>query len=265
MRKRVIQLLIMLILVITLSATFNSCKKGPKVIAEPVATQPTSNSGIFEPKGDSGPATDGQASTNLHSVVALETRDTEKYTYIKVREGSQEYWVATGKKDITPGASYYYSSSIRKTNFESKEFGRVFDEIFLIGNIVPANHGNEIRKEGVAKVDVETHSTSDPVQSNVSSGPGEEITILTLVNNPSNFENKRIQLKGTVEKVNSNIMGRNWIHLKDGSMDEYDLVITSKESVAEGNVIMIEGKVSLDVDFGAGYRYDIIVEDARIF
>ena len=255
-----------LLLLAGLCAVTSSCKKGPKVIAEPVEAQHTTSSGIFDSQPTNNPSTvESAPSNNLHSVVALETKGTKKYTYIKVREGNKEYWVATSKKDITPGGSYFYSSSIRKTNFESIELGRVFDELFLIGNIVRTDHGNQIRKGKMEKVDVETHSTSNPVQSKVDFKSGDEITISALIENPSKFENKQIQLTGTVEKVNSNILGRNWIHLKDGSMDDYDLVITSTQRVVEGNIIKIEGKVSLDVDFGAGYRYDIIVEDARIF
>jgi hypothetical protein len=59
-------------------------------------------------------------------------------------------------------------------------------------------------------------------------------------------------------------MGRNWIHLQDGSMDSYDLVITSNEFVAMGNSVTMTGVVSLDKDFGASYQYELIVEDGRL-
>jgi hypothetical protein len=59
-------------------------------------------------------------------------------------------------------------------------------------------------------------------------------------------------------------MGKNWLHLKDGSQDDYDLVVTSDMMVPEGHVVTVSGVVALDKDFGAGYRYDIIVEDGKI-
>jgi hypothetical protein len=56
-------------------------------------------------------------------------------------------------------------------------------------------------------------------------------------------------------------MNRNWIHIKDGSKDDYDLVITSDTYVAEGTVITMKALVTLNKDFGAGYTYDLILED----
>jgi hypothetical protein len=57
-------------------------------------------------------------------------------------------------------------------------------------------------------------------------------------------------------------MERNWVHIQDGSMDDYDFVFTTQQAIPEGAIITVKGKVSLDRDFGAGYRYDLIVEDA---
>ena len=59
-------------------------------------------------------------------------------------------------------------------------------------------------------------------------------------------------------------MGRNWIHLRDGSQDDYDFVVTSSSMIPEGHVVTLSGTLNLDKDFGAGYRYDIIVENAQV-
>jgi hypothetical protein len=56
-------------------------------------------------------------------------------------------------------------------------------------------------------------------------------------------------------------MDRNWIHIKDGSKDDYDLVITSDVFVPEGSVVTMKAQVSLNKDFGAGYKYDLILEN----
>jgi hypothetical protein len=53
-------------------------------------------------------------------------------------------------------------------------------------------------------------------------------------------------------------MNRNWIHLKDGSMDDYDLVVTSNEDVPVGSKVTIQADVVLNKDFGAGYKYELI-------
>ena len=59
-------------------------------------------------------------------------------------------------------------------------------------------------------------------------------------------------------------MNRNWIHLQDGSKNDYDLVITSDTFVPEGKIITIQALVSLNRDFGAGYSYDLILENGTI-
>jgi hypothetical protein len=56
-------------------------------------------------------------------------------------------------------------------------------------------------------------------------------------------------------------MDRNWIHLQDGSKNDFDLVVTSNSFVAEGAKVTLQGTVALNRDFGAGYRYDLILEN----
>ena len=79
--------------------------------------------------------------------------------------------------------------------------------------------------------------------------------------NPEKYDGQTIQVSGICMKVNPNIMNRNWIHITDGSQDDYDLTITSSELFAEGTVITMQATVALNKDFGAGYRYDLILEN----
>ena len=61
-------------------------------------------------------------------------------------------------------------------------------------------------------------------------------------------------------------MGKNWIHIQDGTgaKGTNDLTITTKNIVKLGDIILVEGTLELDKDFGSGYKYDIIIEDAKI-
>lgn len=87
--------------------------------------------------------------------------------------------------------------------------------------------------------------------------------IADVITNARNLEGKEVTIQGEITKVNSRIMGRNWIHLKDGSKDDYDLVVTSKEVMNIGENVTLTCLVALNKDFGAGYTYDLILEDAR--
>ena len=84
-----------------------------------------------------------------------------------------------------------------------------------------------------------------------------------MVGNKTNLEGKTVTLKGICTKVNTKIMGRNWIHLKDGTMDDYDLVITSDQEIPVGHEVTIQGTVSLKKDFGSGYYYELLVENGK--
>jgi hypothetical protein len=74
-----------------------------------------------------------------------------------------------------------------------------------------------------------------------------------------------VKIRGEVVKFSPHIMNRNWVHVQDGTRDgnDYDLTVTTHDSIPEGGIGLFEGVISLDVDFGAGYKYDVIMQDAR--
>ena len=81
------------------------------------------------------------------------------------------------------------------------------------------------------------------------------------------LEGETIVVRGKVVKVNANIMGKNWLHVRDGSGEEgtNDLTITTTGAVpAIGDTVLVTGAVGLNRDFGMGYMYPLIVEDAEV-
>lgn len=205
-------------------------------------------------------------SNELHMVVVNEILTASRYLYLHVKEGEEQFWIAVRKKDIKIGEMYYYKRALMKTNFESKENNKVFEKIYLVSNLVPVSHGNE---QGSLK-DINISSAGDNTNiSDVKTIENPEkitkhegsIMISELVGNPKKFEGQIIQISGECVKVNAGIMNKNWIHIKDGSQDEYDLVITSDIFVPEGTSITIKALVSINKDFGAGYKYDLILEN----
>jgi len=75
-----------------------------------------------------------------------------------------------------------------------------------------------------------------------------------------------VLIKGQVTKVNRAIMEKNWVHLQDGTGDSggFDLTVTTQEQVNVGDVVTFEGKITLNKDFGAGYSYEVIMEQAKL-
>ncbi len=82
------------------------------------------------------------------------------------------------------------------------------------------------------------------------------------------LHDKSIRVQGKVMKISRMIMGKNWLHIQDGSGDpqrnEHDLVVTTNAEAREGAIVTIEGLLHVDRDFGAGYTYKVIVEDAKV-
>lgn len=202
------------------------------------------------------------SSNQLHTVVVDEVLPATKYVYIHVSEGVDKYWVATALKEISPGGTYFFRGGLLKTNFESKEYNRMFERIYLVSQFVPAKHGENTGSPSdiTAPSGNQTNKVAVKTVSKVEKAPG-SISIADLVNNSQKYEGQTVQVSGQCVKINPKIMGRNWIHLKDGSKDDYDLVITSDVFVPEGTIITIKGTVVLNKDYGAGYKYDLILEN----
>jgi len=91
-------------------------------------------------------------------------------------------------------------------------------------------------------------------------------TVQQIYADKSSLNGELVKVKGKVVKFNKQIMKRNWIHIQDGtgSAEEFDLVLTSDDEVKVGDVIVAEGKVAVDKDFGAGYFFPVIIENVKI-
>ena len=153
------------------------------------------------------------------------------------------------------------NSSVRITNFESKDLARTFETIYFVQNIstkpIAANAaaGEEMgQKPTLVKQDISVEP--------VSGG----ITISELYSNREKYGNKVVKIKGQVTKYNAGIMDRNWIHLQDGtsSGEYFDLTVTTTDEVKVGDVVVFEGEITLNKDFGAGYSYEVIMEESKL-
>lgn len=227
-----------------------SCSSPQRI--EPVAEQPSeSKSGeLFNmvPNTVDEPA----SASDWKTVTVDEVLNTQKYSYLNVKEAGDTYWLATLKADFQKGMELSYRGGLLKTNFKSIEYDRVFEKLYLV---------SEIRSSGKAI------TTAEPVLSAgnaMASKPNlEGVTKLSdIVANPEKFKNKKVKVYGEVTKVNQMIMDRNWLHIKDGTADKYDFVLTSQSSVPVGHSVLFEGIISIDKDFGAGYSYPILLENA---
>ena len=251
MKIKIINLLALVAIVIFSSG----CNKDPKRSNNADSDGYTKIVKEITEKQSSGNKMNPVMKNELHQVKVKEILPASKYLYLLVQENNEEFWIAVRKQDIQIGETYFYNGGLLKTNFKSNEHNKVFDKIYLVTSMVKSNHGDHVNKK---KMDLKDTKTVKNTKTQEVKG---SIKISELVNNQKKYEGKTVQISGRCSKTNPNIMGRNWIHIKDGSMDDYDLVITSDHFVKEGSMVTIKAKVTLNKDFGAGYKYDLILED----
>lgn len=200
------------------------------------------------------------STVDVHAVKVLEVIQTSGYTYLKVDENGQENWIAVTKIEANIGDQYYYSGGHEMKDFQSKELNRVFPSVFFVQTISKTPIEGELpgakTEAKIASMEKIDAIDIEPIEGG--------ITIGDLYKNKENYAGKTVIIKGKVTKVNKNIMNRNWIHLQDGTADgeNFDLTITTDEIANVGDIITIEGITTLNKDFGAGYSYELILENA---
>jgi hypothetical protein len=91
------------------------------------------------------------------------------------------------------------------------------------------------------------------------------ITIGKLLADKESYSGKVIKVKGQVTKYNPEIMGKNWVHIQDGTefQDGFDLTITTDARVTPGEIVTFQGRIVLNKDFGYGYTYKVLMEEGK--
>lgn len=209
-----------------------------------------------------------QVDPNSHKITVVEVEQSDRYTYLNVQEEEEKYWIAINKMHINVGETYYYRDRLEMSNFESKELSRTFDTIYFI---------QELSTEPINATATQAPQGMPPHMPQGGKKPAEKadvkltpleggITIAQLFANPDQYAGKVIKVKGQVVKFNTQIMGRNWVHIQDGTehSGNFDLTITTQDQVGIGDVVIFEGAIHLNKDFGAGYKYDIIMEEGKL-
>jgi hypothetical protein len=192
-----------------------------------------------------------------------EVIQTSNYTYLKVKENISERWVAVIRQEAKVGDVFYYEGALQMNNFQSKELNRTFDEIFFLTRISKTPIGESVEGAMPAhsgKVDSQENSS-------ISMAKGKnEITVAQIFGNRADFAGKLVEIRGIVVKVNESVMDKNWVHIQDGTNfnGSYDLTITTQDLADVGEEVTFKGKIILDKNFGSGYFYDVIMEDATI-
>jgi hypothetical protein len=194
----------------------------------------------------------------MRSVKAVETMNASNYTYINVDENGRKYWIAVPQMEVKVGGTYFFTKSMEMKNFKSEALDRTFESVLFV---------DDIARES----DVKNMNQMHPVPTTKKEAIKIEKlrdgkSIAEIFSQMNKLNGKNVKVRGKVMKYNEGIMGTNWIHIQDGTafQDEFDLLVTSDTEVQLGQVITAEGKIVTNKDFGSGYSYKVLIENAKV-
>lgn len=200
--------------------------------------------------------------------LVLEVKDVEEYTYMLLKTQTGDVWTAVTKAPVIKGASVSVIDAEQMDNFESKTLKKKFPKIFF-GKLeqpklsaaeqsaqVAAAHGQAAKAPVMSDVKVAKASGADAY------------TVAELVGKGTTLKDKPVLVRAKVVKYSPNIMGKNWVHLRDGTGSAKDgsddILATTLEQVKVGDVVQLKGVLRNNKDFGAGYVYNVIIEDGKL-
>jgi len=221
------------------------------------------------------PATDPAAgpaeATAETTAEVLETMDSGGYTYVRLQTGDGEIWAAGPVTPLAAGDQIVLTGGMVMSDFHSQTLDRTFPSILFLSALSKPGEGGVNGAAAAAHGAAGTMSAMTgkdaPVvdAGSVPKAKGGQ-TVAELFAAKADLAGKEVAVMGRVVKYNGGIMGKNWLHIKDGSGEAGtdDLTITTSSIVKVGDMVLVQGKVTLDKDFGAGYSYDLIIEDATV-
>lgn len=271
-----------LILLLAASLTLFACKQKSEVAAPAAAAQPTTSAATapvipLPPSMTTSTAATaslppghpamGSTSTNNNigakvTGTVAETFDAAGYTYMRLKTATGEEWAAVRQTPVRKGQTVTMDVQMTAEKFESKTLKRTFDRILFGALEGPA----EIPQ---AQQHMSAPAAADNTPIKVAKAEGSDAKSVAEVWSSRNaLKDGKVVVRGKVVKFLGGIMGKNWIHLRDGSgsadKGDNDIAVTTNDMAAVGEVVTISGVVHVDKDFGAGYRYPVIIEEAKV-
>ena len=231
------------------------------------------------------------AADDSFSGKVVETMTTAGYTYVLVDVGSKKVWAAAVQFAVKVGDSVSFVGGAAMPNYHSKSLNRDFDLVYFTGGINVQGDGSEAAATtpalpaghpplpsattpalppGHPSLTGQTASPSPKVEVDLTGIKRAEggKTISEIFAAQAKLAGKPVTVRGKVVKYNAQIMDKNWLHIQDGSgsaeKKNNDLTITTSTPAKLGDTVLVTGNVTTNKDFGAGYKYTVIMEDAKV-
>lgn len=214
----------------------------------------------------------GQAK-EMYTGRVISTMESGGYTYIQFEEKGKKLWVACPVTAVYEGEIIKFYRPMVMKDFYSKTLDRKFETIFFTGSVMVMDEGKAAADGlNLPKGHPEIPGIKKDAKNKITVIPGsikkvkDGYTVAECYTMKNQLVGKEVRVRGIVVKFNPMILGRNWIHIKDGTGEKGtdDLTVTTDMNVLVGDTIVISGKMALDKDFGAGYVFSVIIENASV-
>ncbi len=244
-----------------LAASLTACSQSPEPTAAPAPAAPQASA----PDMSAGtPAT--APATEVIAGPVLETMDSGGYTYVLVDTGTGQVWAASPQFEVQVGEQVTVTSPMPMPGYRSKTLDRTFELLYFSPAITAgAATVTVAQANGHPGGPIAAAAPSDVDLAGIAAAEGGE-TVGSLYERKTELAGQQVQVRGKVVKFTGGIMGKNWIHLRDGTGGEgsNDLTVTTAATAAVGDTVLVSGVTAVDKDFGYGYRYSLLLEDAAV-
>lgn len=197
--------------------------------------------------------------TGVYIGELMKTFNSGGYTYVQLKTDQGSVWAAGPITKIKKSDKVSFISKAAMIDFYSKTLDRKFKKIYFVDAFIvngikigtmPIDPHKKINKPQAAALKSFTKVKN-----------GEDIA--EILNNKDKLAGKTVKVRGQVSKYTANVMGKNWLHIRDKSSDQ-DITVTTGTEAKLGDIVVVKGKLILDKDYGYGYTYKVLIEDAKL-
>ncbi len=209
--------------------------------------------------GTNTPATNAAHHTGVFTGELVETFNSGGYTYAHLKTDKGSVWAAGPTTAINKNDEVSFIGKVAMIDFYSKSLDRKFENIYFVDAFI-------INGVKTGNTTIDPHKKINKPQaaalkdfSKASNGQD----IAEILKNKDTLAGKTVKVRGQVSKYTASVMGKNWLHIRDSSSDQ-DITITTDGSAKLNDIVLAEGKLILNKDYGYGYVYEVLIEDAKL-
>lgn len=207
----------------------------------------------------SGSTTNAAHHNGVFTGELVETFNSGGYTYVHLKTDKGSIWAAGPSTIMSKSDKVSFIGKVAMIDFYSKSLDRKFENIYFVDSFI-------INGAKIGAMTIDPHKKIDKphaaaLKTFAKADNGQAIA--EILENKDTLAGKTVKVRGQVSKYTASVMGKNWLHIRDSSSDQ-DITITTDGEAKLDDVVLAEGKLILDKDYGYGYIYQVLIEDAKL-